>query len=203
MARRRQFRDLLPFYVNGTLSEAQKEDIEEYLAANSSARDEYLFTDQLARAARLHGEQRDPMAGYALFKARLDASRPLPLSRLRQCGARLRAWGFSPALAVSLLVGAVQLAWISNFLPTREPVMRSLAQVPLQQQAWVKLTIKSGARFGDVVGLLTEQNCRIVWGPTAAGELWLVLESAQDDTRARAALAASPLVEDVLELAQP
>jgi len=203
ITRRREFRDLLPFYVNGTLDESGKAFIEEYLKTNPGANEEYLFAKKMTEAARLHGEGRDPMAGYATLKARLDASRPPPLTLVQRWHRRLGAWGLSPALAAMLVLASAQLLLTGTLLlPAREQAVTRGLAAP-QQKAQIKLVLKRGANFGDVLALLAQQRCHIVWGPGAGGELWLVLDEPRDAARVRDALAASPLVEDVLALTPP
>jgi len=203
ISRRREFRELLPFYVNGTLDDLERKRIEAYLAEHPGARDEYLFTERLARTARLHGDRRDPMAGYAQLKARLDAARPAPPSLAERWRERLRAWGLSPALALTLALAGTQLVVTGAYLlPAREEAMTRGIAAP-QQRAQLKLTVRRGAAYGDVVALLAREHCHIVWGPSESGELWLVLDEPRDAPRVRQLLAQSPLVEDVLELVQP
>lgn len=203
ISRRREFRELLPFYVNGTLDDSERKRIEAYLAEHPGARDEYLFTERLARTARLHGERRDPMAGYAQLKARLDAARPAPPSLAKRWRERLRAWGLSPALALTLALASTQLVVTGAYLlPAREDAVVTRGIAAPQQRAQLKLTVRRGAAYGDVVALLAREHCHIVWGPSESGELWLVLDEPHDAPRVRQLLAQSPLVEDVLELVQ-
>lgn len=204
VTRRRQFRDLLPFYVNGTLDESQAKVIRDYLAAHPGAVEEVRFAERMAQAARLHGERRDPMAGFARLQARMAASRPQPLSLMDRWRRRLQAWGLSPALAAMLVFATAQLVFTGTvLLPAREPATVTRGLAAPQQRAQIKLTVKRGASYGALVALLAQQRCHIVWGPTESGELWLVLDEPRDGAHVRAQLAQSPLVEDVLELVQP
>lgn len=208
LERKRQFRDLLPFYVNGTLGETQHAYIEKYIAENAGARAELRFAERMMGAARLHGEQRDPMAGYALLKERMDASRPAsgPAAWLLAWRERLHGWGLAPGTAALVAFLAVQLTVVGAlFVPRPELVnTRGVAtSAATLQRAQIKLTLKPGAAFGEVVALLVRHSCKIVWGPTATGELWLALDESRDAARIRASLAQSALVEDVLELTQP
>lgn len=208
LERKRQFRDLLPFYVNGTLDETQHAYIDKYIAENSDARAELHFAERMMGAARLHGERRDPMAGYALLKKRMDASRPAsgPAAWLRAWRERLHGWGLAPGPAALAAFLAVQLTVVGAlFVPGPELVTtRGVAtSAATMQRAQIKLTLKPGAAFGEVVALLVRHGCKIVWGPTPAGELWLALDEPRDAARIRASLAQSALVEDALELTQP
>lgn len=178
-----QFRELLPFYVNGTLDETQNAYIEEYLAGHADARAELRFTERMMQGARLHGENRDPMDGFALLKMRMEASRPVRRGRMAAwLGAWSRhphGWGSMPASAVMVVFLAVQLTVMGAlFLPVQEhAATRGIAVAPAShQQEQIKLTLKPGAAFGKVVALLSRHRCNIVWGPTAAGELWLALD---------------------------
>ncbi|WP_374581365.1 hypothetical protein [Pseudoduganella sp.] len=206
VTRRREFRTLLPFYINGTLDETQTKMMEEYLAAHPRAKDEYLFAKRLAEAANLPIERRDPMAGYDIIKARIDArlaeGTPSLFSRWRE---QFRAWGFTPALTLTLAFCSVQLVLSGAIvLPAQKPEVNLTRGVATaQQRVHLKVSIKRNAAYGDVVALLTRERCHIVWGPTPSGELWLALDEPRDVPRVRQALAQSALVEDVLEIQQP
>lgn len=207
VTRRREFRTLLPFYINGTLDETQAKMMDEYLAEHPRAKEEYLFAQRLAEAANLPIERRDPMAGYDIIKARIDArvaaNKPTLWGRWRE---QFRAWGFSPALTLTLAFCSVQLVLSGALvLPAQKQevnLTRSVTAAP-QQRVHLKVSIKRNAPYGDVVALLTRERCHIVWGPTPAGELWLALEEPRDLPRVRQALSQSALVEDVLEMQQP
>ncbi|XLZ68777.1 hypothetical protein ABT364_19815 [Massilia sp. SR12] len=206
VSRRREFRTLLPFYINGTLDETQAKMMEEYLAGHPRARDEFLFAQRMAEAARLPIERRDPLAGYDTIKARIDArlaaNAPTLWGRWRE---QFRAWGFTPALTLTLAFCSVQLVLSGALvLPAQKPeasLTRGVAAP--QQRVHLKVTVKRNAAYGEVVALLTRERSHIVWGPTPAGELWLSLDDPRDAPRVRQALAQSALIEDVLEMPQP
>lgn len=210
LASKRQFCELLPFYVNGTLDETQNAYIEEYVAKHVDARAELRFAERMAQAARLHGAKRDPMEGYTQFKVRMDASRPARASGiaawLGPWSERLHGWGLMPGSVVMVGFLLVQLTVMGAlFLPGQDySATRGVAVAPAaHQRAQIKITLKPGAAFGEVVTLLARHRCNIVWGPTATGELWLALGEPRDAVQTRALLAQSALVEDALALTQP
>lgn len=200
---RASFRAALPFYVNGTLPEGERAEVEAFLALDAGARDELAFAQALAGAARQHVEERDPMAGFDQFQKRLAAARAeehKPTKRSWRDWAA--SWGFSPALGFVIALLGLQTVMNLGVVPSvmDEPVTRSLATS--QRAANLKIVVSANASMAQLVELLQGQRCQVVWGPGSGGEFWLVVDDRKRIDAVRAALLRSNLVDDVLVLEQ-
>lgn len=200
---RASFRAALPFYINGTLPDGERAEVEAFLALDAEARDELAFAQALAGAARQHVEERDPMAGFDQFQKRLSAARAEKQKPLKRSWRDWAAsWGFSPALGfVIALLGlqtVMNLGVVTNVADG--PVTRSLATS--QRAANLKIVVSANASMAQLAELLQGQRCQIVWGPGSGGELWLVVDDRKRIEAVRAALLRSNLVDDVLVLEQ-
>ena len=198
---RASFRAALPFYVNGTLPEGERAEVEAFLALDAGARDELAFAQALAGAARQHVEERDPMAGFDQFQKRLAAARAeerKPTKRRWRDWAA--SWGFSPALGFVIALLGLQTVMNLGVVPNVAdgPVTRSLATS--QRAANLKIVVSANASMAQLVELLQGQRCQVVWGPGSGGEFWLVVDDRKRIEAVRAALLRSKLVDDVLVL---
>ena len=200
---RASFRAALPFYINGTLPDGERAEVEAFLALDAEARDELAFAQALAGAARQHVEERDPMAGFDRFQKRLAAARAEerkpPKRSWRDWAA---SWGFSPALGFVIALLGLQTVMNLGVVPNVAdgPVTRSLATS--QRAANLKIVVSANANMAQLVELLQGQRCQIVWGPGSGGEFWLVVDDRKRIEAVRAALLRSNLVDDVLVLEQ-
>lgn len=198
---RASFRAALPFYINGTLPPGERAEVEAFLETEPEARAELAFARALAGAARKHVQEREPMAGFEQFQKRLAgarAERQKPQKRSwREWASR---WGFSPALG--FVIALLGLQTVMNLGVMRhsvdEPVTRSLSAS--QRAANLKIVVSPTAELAQLVELLQQQRCQIVWGPGSGGEFWLVVDDRKRMETVRAALLRSKLVDDVLVL---
>lgn len=200
---RASFRAALPFYINGTLAAGERAEVEAFLALDAEARAELAFARALAGAARKHADERDPMAGFAQFQKRLATARAASQKPGRR-GWRdwAASWGFSPALGFVIALLGLQTVMNLGVLPRApdEPVTRSLATS--QRAANLKIVVRPAASMAQLVELLQQQRCQIVWGPGSGGEFWLVVDDRARIEPVRDALLRSGLVDDVLVLEQ-
>ncbi|WP_348698386.1 hypothetical protein [Duganella fentianensis] len=192
--RAQQLRLLLPFYLNNTLSQAQREEIEAWLAQDGAARQELQFMRLLRQAAGQHSAARAPLQGYDRLAARLAERRP-PAAPWWQ---RLLSLQWAPLATLTLLLVSVQIGW--NVWRVKEESATLLYRGVTQagHAADLKLVLRADARVGDLVELLAENHSHIVWGPSSAGELWIALDQLAELPATRSRLLQSSLVVDVL-----
>jgi hypothetical protein len=100
-------------------------------------------------------------------------------------------------IAVQGVLLVQQLAESPYSLRAPEPSYRS-ERAPVAAGAVLKLHVAPGAAFGAVVELLRSNGCRLVDGPSAAGEVWVMVDDAADAEAIRKRLVASGLVDDAL-----
>lgn len=198
----REFHELLPFYVNGTLDAADTAFIESYLTKHPEAASELRFAQLLDRTVKkqMPGTAADEGLQAILDKWHASLKQETPSAWLRLCD-HLRSWGMlSPGFAVTCALLVVQsfLIWPIMSAHDRTPTPSLTRDVGVvAAPAQLKVIIRSNARFADLQSLLLECGCRIVAGPSATGELWLAVDTsheAQALTALRDQLRQSPLV---------
>ena len=207
-----RFDELLPFYVNGTLSEADRAYVEDYLREHPAARAELSWYESLQR--RLHEDAPPVSSEVGLERAlqRIRTEGPLP-QRSRQPAAptlfeRLRDWLSSlvpqpmlrPALAVALAVVAVQAALIGSFVSrsdeTSELRALQLRGAAVEKGPYLKLNFKPDAREADIRMLLVEVHGNLAAGPGQLGDYYVHVPEQQLQA-VTDKLAASSIVEAV------
>jgi len=206
-----EFQRLLPFYVNGTLAPAQAAACAAFIEQHPAARQEWQFMRTMREQLQAYAGQADPLHGYEALAQRLAAGRPAPLPWWRRWwraaagtgGAGGQGggprWGASPAMALLLLLVTVQLGvTLAPLVDTPAGAYRGTAAPA--RTAHIKLVVRAQTRFEDLALLLEANHCHIVWGPSAAGELWLALDQPAQAAEVRARLAASALVDDAVLL---
>jgi hypothetical protein len=197
-----RFRELLPFFANGTLKEVDKAFVAAYLAQHPEAHAEADFTQALRAAVKAVGSERSEEAGLDRLLNNIRQNRrqnkpPLWIRWQLTC----RDWGLTPAFAMMSAIAVIQSfalldLWRQNQTASSLSAYRSIPEA--SAQAAIKLIISPGANFGDLVMLLRQTGCRIVNGPSESGELWLALD---DKTRLKEVsklLQSSPGVIDLL-----
>lgn len=219
---RDQFIELLPFYINGTLAESLRIQVDDYLTRHPAAKAELMFSAALSSAVSAPLNERDPMAGYVVLEKRLQlkaASPPAPPFRQTKKNAGTRWWrgvshyfaglGLSPAMSVVILMLSTLIAGPSLFSNEPSAPVNALTGTESHnlrgyrggsrsvRQGDLKIVISPKASFEDIVRLMSQNQCRIVWGPSTSGELWLSVEIPGAAAAIQTQLAASPLVQDV------
>jgi hypothetical protein len=196
MPERARFLELLPFYVNGTLPEADRAWVEDYVKRHADS------AADLAFARRLRDYYKQPLAdnGAEAGLARL-------LDRLRQMRAPAEPkapfwlrWLATPAFAaVAATVVFVQAGVIAYLLPGSAPEQAAWRSMPARTPPGTQLKVmfRPAADLGDILVLLRGLEARIVAGPGPAGELWIEVPRGKPVADAVAALRKSHLVDDV------
>ena len=185
-----RFDELLPFYVNGTLSEADRGWIEDYLREHREARAELQWYQSLQTKLRedvpavssevglervmqrIHGESAAPA------KRAAARSGPPILQRLREFFESITPQPLlRPAFAGALAVVAVQALVIGSLLGEREDDASELRAVRPSivddKGPYLKLNFKADAREADIRLLLVEVNGSLAGGPGQLGD-WYV-----------------------------
>ncbi len=200
-----RFNELLPFYVNGTLIEADKAFFESYLLQHPEAQDEVYFTQRLRTAVKAVGSERNEEAGLEHLLTAVRLSRKtIKTSLLERWQQHFRDWGFTPAFVTVTVLMMIQSAvlierWPQDQAPSTLTTYRNLPE--MNAQAHFKIIILTNANFSDVVMLLRQAGCNIVNGPSESGELWLNIDDINRLTEVSELLKASAEVADVLVIA--
>lgn len=209
--RRDELETLLPFYLNGTLSEDEREAVERWLASDPAAAIALEEAEAEYSAAAMGNEAiRPPADALSRLSAALEReSGPPRLARttwLKRAGGWFAApssglaWG-TAALAVALL--AAQTAWIS----TRDADDYSVAGTSEErvQLPFLLVSFDDEALLSEVTGVLQSLRLEIDAGPLPGGVYRVILpvSTATDYDRLAAELEAQPLVARVIAGARP
>lgn len=200
----RQFRDLLPFYLNGTADVDEQAFVERYLAENPDSRHVLEFERELQHVWQ--SQETEPvdelLVARIMNAVRRDQRAQSDVGRL----AKLRRdWGLTPAFALAASLLVVQSGLMFSGVLGRADIADSGGYRGEQQnlhRADLKITIAPDASFAEVVGLLRANGCRIVAGPSADGEIWVALDPARAIDTVLEALSGSTLVNQVVRLEQ-
>lgn len=164
-----------------------------------------LLEQDIAEVMREQTARLDPDEGLDRFMAAVRANPKVApkASWWQRLNDRLNGIGFTPALAsvvVAVQIG-VLLALLAN-QPGRDDAVSMTqyrgADMQQEQAPDLKLSISPDADFASLATLLRNNGCRITAGPSASGEIWVVVEDKARLHEIRAALAQSSLIDDVM-----
>lgn len=190
--------DVLPWYVNGTLSDEERRVFENHLAACAACRREVAVLRQLAVV--LH--EQAPVPSGDLYDRTIARLKPRGWRRLFQSVRQILipvptyAWVALVAELVIIVALAAVLASRGSLSTLSEPPRRPSPAVQVQ------VIFSKGATVGQIQDVLTSLKARIVDGPTPRGiysvEISLgagaIVPTADEALRK---LRASPLIEFV------
>jgi len=193
---------ILPWYVNGTLSNEERQSVEHHLARCAVCREETALLQQIADA--LHAVSPTPSNDlYARTVARVQPQgwrRFVP--SLRQLVIPVPVYA-----RVALVAQLVVIVALAAVLVPRD-VLPTLSEGPRHPSPGVQVQVifSTGATAGEIQTVLTSLKARVVDGPTPLGVYSVVIPvgsgasvSTTDDALRK--LRASPLIKfaDVLE----
>lgn len=211
---RRRLQELLPWHVNGTLEQSEREWVENYLREHPEAQAELRWTEGLQAQVRQSVPEVAPEVGMDRFLARIHAeaqATPRLAARTQVgLGERIRAFfaslQLSPAVAVAATVIAAQAGIIGALLTTQAgeedeySQFRSLAPGQLVSGPVLQVSFHADTPERDLRTLLVSVGGTLVGGPGQLGN-YLIMVPPDRLEQASQQLAASSLVEDVSVLA--
>jgi anti-sigma factor RsiW len=194
---RERFQELLPFYVNGTLSADDRRWMDEFIAAHPTARAELEFF----RALRLDIQESAPKVpatiGLAKTMQLIRGDQPTWSERI---SAFLSSFGMRPAMALTLAVVAVQAGVIMNMLIKQpgeeESYIRSGTTVPVTEGPVLKVSFAADAKEADIRFALIGIQGSIADGPSQLGDYYIRVPAGTEQTAA-GTLRASAVVQAV------
>jgi hypothetical protein len=212
-----RFDELLPFYVNGTLSAADRTWVEGYLNEHPTARAELQWYESLQ--TRLHEDVPAVSSEIGMERAlrRIRAENPAAQRSRRPATPspleRLRDWLSSivpqpvlrPAFAGAMAVVAVQTVLIATLVVERDDTseIRALrASAVVEKGPYLKVNFKADARETDIRMLLVEVHGSLAGGPGQLGDYYIRVPEPQlpasSDKMAASAIVDSVSVVDAL-----
>ena len=215
---RRQFDELLPWFLNGTLTESDRDWVEHYLREHPEAEAELRWTQTLRDRVRESVQAVAPELGLDELLRRIRAESPTKgkhaaglgwFDRLSQLFTTLR---FTPAFALAAVVILAQAGIIGGLVhelyQTRPESPESAAfrsypgQFSPAAGPLLRITFKSDATESDLRKLLFQIGGSIVAGPSQLGDYLVEVETPTLDEVSKK-VAASPVVESVTIVTYP
>jgi len=182
-----RFDELLPFYINGTLSTADRAWVEGYLTEHPSARAELQWCESLQ--ARLLEDVPAVSSEVGMERAlgRIRAERPASQGTRRPATPspleRLRGWlagvlpqtVLRPAFASAMAIVAVQTVVIATLVVERDDPseIRALRASVVEKGPYLKVNFKADARETDIRMLLIEVHGSLAAGPGQLGDYYV------------------------------
>jgi hypothetical protein len=187
-----KFDELLPFYVNGTLSEADRAWVEDYLRQHPGAAAELHWYESLQTKLR---EDLPPVSSEiglerAIQRIRKEGSAPQLtrraagpslVDRLRDFFASITPQAvLRPALAGALAVVALQAVVIVQMADEDDATQLRAIQGSLAEKGpYVKVNFKPDAREADIRLLLVEVHGSLAAGPGQLGDYYVRIPESQ------------------------
>lgn len=181
-----RFDELLPFYVNGTLSEADRAWVQTYLSEHPKAMAELQWYQSLQTRLREDVPAVSSEVGMERALQRIRTEGPLPQGVRRAATPgpleRLRGWlstlvpqpMLRPAFASALAVVALQTVVITNLVMEGDgSEIRALKGSAVDKGPYLKVNFKPDAREADIRLLLVEVGGSLAAGPGQLGDYYL------------------------------
>jgi anti-sigma factor RsiW len=181
--------ELLPWYVNGTLREADRAWIDAYFAAQPEAKAELAWYRTLSDEISARAQPVPVNVGWerVLQKVRQDRAQVESLPALPPIWQRALNWLAAPAegmprprfapamlaMAGLIVLQSAALGWLA-FKPQPAPY----SQTRSGQKGWadgplLRVNFASGAKESEIRLMLSEARTMIVAGPTTLGDYYL------------------------------
>jgi len=210
MTTKSTFYELLPFYVNGTLTETDRALVDDYLREHPRSAAELNWYQSLQDKLHADVPAVSSEIGLERTMSRIRAERvgeaPARAPQGRSLGERARAWlaallpqpVLRPVLAGALVVVLAQAVVIANLAGDRDDSseLRAVRPTVVEPGPFLKVNFKADAREADIRMLLVQVNGTLAGGPSQLGDWYVRIPEAQIG-RVADTLKASPVVESV------
>lgn len=169
-----RFAELAPWYVNGSLSAADRTWVDNYLAAHPEARAELAWFQSLQSRIREAVPEIPATIGLNRAMARVRADQPTLMARL---GAFVASLSMKPAMsmalgAVVLIQGGVIAGLVKN--AHDEAVdMRAMNAQTVEEGPLVKVNFSPDAKESDIRMLLVSVQGTLAGGPGQLGDYYV------------------------------
>lgn len=200
---------LLPFYLNGTLTGADLEMVEHWLASDPAAQSALTEAASELEFVSEENEHLRPSAdALKRFSDALEKEGGPAVSPVSWFSSFMRKTLTIPAplvwaSAAAALVAIVFAANISD--RTQQNDIEVASATRYAEAPFVFATFKPEAKLSDIAALLTASKAQIVEGPASGNTFKIILSAATipDYDHQAAALAASPLVDQIIPGRKP
>ncbi len=189
-----RFEELLPWYVNGTLGEADRAFVERHLAEHPEARPEVDWYQSLQLRVREAAPAVPETIGLARTMQLIRGDQPTLSERIQ---AFFGNFGMRPALALAgLAVVAVQSGVMLDMMygaKENEAEIRSLRATRVEEGPLLKINFAADAKEVDMRLLLASVQGQLAGGPGQLGD-WYVRVPEGRQQAALDTLKSNPLV---------
>jgi len=207
---KQKFDELLPFYVNDTLDDAERDWVDAYLREHPKSAGELQWYRTLQETMQRDAPAVSAEVGLDKAMARIRAERAPARAKALPAepsfGTRVRGWlaalapqpMLRPALAGALAVVVVQGIVIANLANKDDTTTEMRANPPtvVDPGPFLKVNFKADAREADIRMLLVEVNGSLAGGPGQLGDWYVRIPEARIQAAANA-VKASPIVDGV------
>jgi len=156
----REVDELLPWYVNGTLSDDERERVRRYLGGNEQGSSDVEMLQGVREAVKVRQFDSPGELGRHRLKAAIEKE-----SRGRRSGGPSSGW-WRPAMAAAVLVIAVQSVLLISSWQS-DDAFKPAGVAP--ERPAIQLRFQPGATEGEIRGLLSRLDVEIVSGPGSVG----------------------------------
>jgi len=180
-----RFAELLPFYVNGTVSAEDRAFVEAHLADHPEARAELDWHRALQSQLRDSIPAVPETIGLAKAMRLIHGDRPTVAERI---GAFFANFGMRPGYALAgVAVIALQAGIIGNLLQdARDDAaeIRSLRTEPVEEGPLLKVNFAADAKEADIRFALMSVQGQLAGGPGQLGDYFVRVPAGQQDKAA-------------------
>ena len=191
-----RFQELLPWYVNGTISDADRAWVDRYVADDPLARAELDWYRSLSTRMKDSAPAVPATIGLSKAMTLIRGDRPTLAERL---SAFFGGFVMRPAFALAgFAIIAAQTGLILNLMGDKDESseMRAAQTVPVKEGPLLKLNFAPDAKEADIRLLLMSVQGSLVGGPGQLGDYY-VRVAAGKEAAAAAQLKAAPIVQAV------
>lgn len=192
---KQRFDELLPWYVNGTLSEQDRAWVDEYLSAHPESRAELEWYRSLAHKLHESAPAVPETIGLARTLTLIRGDRPTTSERVSGLlnrlglGSLLEAMGPRPGLALAgvalVAVQGVAIVGLMRSADDSAAELRSLRATVTDEGPLLRLNFAPDAKEADIRLLLVSVGGRVVGGPSQLGDWYVAVPKGQEEAAAR------------------
>ena len=195
-----RFSELLPFYVNGTLSPGDRTWMEGFLADHPELKNEARFVEHLAKLTRETTSPTPEPERMELFLKQWREERP-SLSLWQRVKASVQGPIRLPvpvlaAVAVLIVSQSVIIGSLMTDSTQEDACRGELADCVASSR--IRVVFSPDAKHIEIVLLLRKQGMIVQEGPSETGEFWLTAPHGQQLEETQAILRSSPLVQEAV-----
>lgn len=176
--------ELIPWYVNGTVSDARRDGLLHHLEQCSQCRNEVEAQRALMQGMKTRPQvEAMPHASLQKLMTRID-SEPVPQRATPPRASRTLRWLTAAVVLQALMLGALATLLLrSPRAPAPATYETVSSPVAASGTASVRAVFAPDMTLGELQALLERAHLRIVNGPTPEGVFSLATTTAEDDPR--------------------